>query len=66
MAKILKFLKVVFLSVITGGLYGAYWLMKNLYDDPSKDRETMTGSEKTADQAQSDLVSYGIQYILRK
>ena len=40
--------------------------MKNLYDDPGKDRKTMTASEKTADQAQSDLVSYGIQYILRK
>ncbi len=40
--------------------------MKNLYDDPGKDRKTMTGSEKMADQAQSDLVSYGIQYILRK
>ena len=50
MKKIAGFFKILFLTVITGGLYGAYWIVKNMGADD--DSPELSEEERKARRAQ--------------
>ena len=51
MEKAGKFAKVVILSILTFGIYGAYWIFININEAP--DDSYMSGSEQNARNAQN-------------
>ena len=63
MKSVAGILKVLFLTVITGGIYGAYWLFINLYKQP--DYPGMSESEKAAGEAQNTIALTWLHFINR-
>jgi len=60
---IVKFLKIVFLTIITGGLYGAYWIFTNMYRQA--DYPGIGDSEKKAAEAQDTIALAWMHFINR-
>lgn len=51
MKKLFKYLKVLVLTFLTCGLYGAYWILANMNEEP--DKEEMNEAEQNARKAQN-------------
>ena len=64
MKKIAGFFKILFLTVITGGLYGAYWIVKNMGADD--DSPELSEEERKARRAQNNMAAAGLQYFRRR
>ena len=64
MNNLTKYIKVIFLTVITCGLYGAYWLLVNI--SKTDEDAGLTDSERAAQEAQRTLALTWLQYMNRK
>lgn len=63
MKTIVKFLKVCILTIVTGGLYGAYWIFTNITRvDENPDEGEI---EKSAHEAQNTIAVTWLHFINR-
>ena len=63
MKKILTVLKILFLTVITFGIYGAYWITVNLFND-ANDPE-INETEKNSREAQNIVTATVLHFLNR-
>lgn len=61
----LKILKVIILTVVTFGLYGAWWVYKNIFIAPTFD-EDISEEERESLEAQKALSSLWIMQTFHK
>lgn len=63
MKTVLKALKVIVLTIVTFGLYGAYWIFINMFaDDDVQDRDD---SEQAARNAQDTITLTWLHFLNR-
>ncbi len=66
MKVLLKYLKVVILSILTFGIYGAYWIFVNMMNEPdASDDPELGDSEKAARHAQDTIALTWLNFINR-
>lgn len=62
--RVFGFVKVLFLTVITCGLYGAFWIVKSMSAD--EDEPGLSEEERKARRAQNNMAAAGLQYFRRR
>ena len=63
MKRIAVIAKVFLLTILTGGLYGAYWIFVNLYKQP--EQEGLGEAEKAAGEARNTIALAWLHFINR-
>lgn len=63
MNRIAGIAKVFLLTIITGGIYGAYWIFVNLYKQP--EQEELGDTEKAAGEARNTIALVWLHFINR-
>lgn len=59
-----KTLKILILTILTGGIYGAYWIAVNLFREP--DDPDMGDAEKQAGESQNTIALAWLHFINRQ
>ncbi len=63
MKNVARIAKVFLLTILTGGLYGAYWIFINLFEQPEK--EDLGDKEKAAGEARDTIALAWMHFINR-